>query len=535
MTTYIVVFVLYFAFIVITSIRSSKKVEKMADFTTGGHKMGMLLGVGTSVATWLSVASVMGVPGNLYSRGLSAVIGWVAGWFLANALFPLISFKIRMPETPTRTFPEFIRLRYEPKQGVSPLQLIVAGIMLIGYFIFSYIQVQGFGIVFSTVTGIKYEYAVFFFLLVLIFTSMGGFMSVAATDTLNACLILVGVVVAAITVLTKAGGWGEIMHTINTTTAPTFVGDDPIPAGILGSSLGTFSLSALTSIFLSNSFGASVAPHWIARYMAPKNAKAGAIQFGLTMWGVFLVFIPLIIIGLGAKTLIPSLPAGQTTDYLFPMVIMEYCHPIIGALALTGIAAAAVSTANSMLLHCSTSVIYDIKRQLSKKRIQTAEDDAKTTKQLRIAIFSLGVLAVICAVRPITLLAMGFTYVYGGFGTAFFWPVILGITWKRMNRAGAYAGIIFGMGSYIIATALKSPLPAFLVGAAISLVATLIAVFITAKPPVEAYESFFSYEVSESTKSTIRAIQREADETAPKKRAAAPVAVGAVPTDAEGG
>ncbi len=93
MPVYIAVFVIYFGFIVVTSLLSAKKVESMTDFTTAGHKMGLFLGVGTSLATWLSVASVMGVPGNLYSRGLAAVIGWIAGWFLSTALMPLIAYK----------------------------------------------------------------------------------------------------------------------------------------------------------------------------------------------------------------------------------------------------------------------------------------------------------------------------------------------------------------------------------------------------------------------------------------------------------
>lgn len=88
---YIGVFVIYFGFIIITSLMSAKKVETMSDFTTGGNKMGLLLGVGTSMATWLSVASVMGVPGNIYSRGVCAVFGWVAGWFLATGLMPLVA------------------------------------------------------------------------------------------------------------------------------------------------------------------------------------------------------------------------------------------------------------------------------------------------------------------------------------------------------------------------------------------------------------------------------------------------------------
>lgn len=508
---YVIVFALYFAFIIISSIKSSKQVESLSDFTTGGHRMGLFLGVGTSLATWLSVASIMGVPGNLYKTGFAAITGWVTGWFLATALMPIIAYKVRFPEVPTRTFPEFMRLRYEPFGKSSKLQLIIAVLMLVGYFLFTHLQVVGFGIVFSTITGLKYEIAIFFFLAVLLFTSMGGFWSVAATDTLNAILIFVGVVVASGVVLTQAGGWSNIMSTIATTTAPAFEGGDPIQSGMMVSPFGTFGASALISIFLSNSLGASVAPHWITRFMAPKNAKAAAMQMAITLLCLTAIFVPLIIIGLGSKVLLPSLPVGKTTDYLFPMIITNYAPPIIGALALTGICAAAVSTANSMLLNCGTSIVYDIKRQLFAKEVQTEEDDKKTTTQLRLVIFGLGALAVISAIKPPVLLAMGFTYVYGGFGAAFIWPVWFGLYWKRMNRAGAYASILAGLAGYLYATITATSIPPFLVGAGLSLIACLIAVFATKKPPMEAYESFFETEVSDSTKSVIRRIRKEAD------------------------
>ncbi|MDX5350895.1 MAG: hypothetical protein LPJ95_09375, partial [Paracoccaceae bacterium] len=75
---------------------------------------------------------------------------------------------------------------------VSYLQLLVAALMFVGYFVFCHLQVVGFGIVFTTITGVPYEYAVFAFLAILLLTSLGGFWSVAATDTLNAVLILIG-------------------------------------------------------------------------------------------------------------------------------------------------------------------------------------------------------------------------------------------------------------------------------------------------------------------------------------------------------
>ena len=64
MNIYLIVFIVYFGIIIATSIMGSKKVESMEDFAVGGNKMRLIRGVGTSKATWLSVAGGMGVPGN---------------------------------------------------------------------------------------------------------------------------------------------------------------------------------------------------------------------------------------------------------------------------------------------------------------------------------------------------------------------------------------------------------------------------------------------------------------------------------------
>ena len=231
--SYFIVFGGYLLFLTWTCLKSMKQVETLSDFTTGGHRMGLLLGIGTSVATWVSVASVMGVPGYLYRTGVAAIIGWVAGWFLATAIMPMLAYKVRRPEFPARTFPEFIRMRFEPFQRVSGLQLIVAVLMLVGYFIFCHLQVVGFGIVFNTITGIPYEYAIFAFLLLLALTSLGGFWSVAATDTLNAILILVGLAFGTGAILYATGGVGAILDTVAQTTAPINVGGEPMEPGRL--------------------------------------------------------------------------------------------------------------------------------------------------------------------------------------------------------------------------------------------------------------------------------------------------------------
>lgn len=507
---YYIVFGGYLAFLVWTCLKSMKQVETLSDFTTGGHRMGLFLGIGTTVATWVSVASVMGVPGFLYRTGAAAIIGWVAGWFLATAIMPILANRVRRPELPARTFPEFIRMRFEPFARVSYLQLLVAALMFIGYFVFCHLQVVGFGIVFNTITGVPYEHAVFAFLAILLLTSLGGFWSVAATDTLNAVLILIGLVFGTWAVLSATGGIGAIMDTIATTTAPINEGGEPLEPGILLTPAGTFGWAALMGIFMANAAGAAVAPHWINRFLAPKNSKAAVLQMMWALVALIPIFTCLIIIGLGAKALLPSLPEGRTTDYIMPLIVQNHAPAFVGAMTLIALLAAAVSTANSMLLNCGTSIYYDIFRQLNPDR---AFDDKAATRHLRLAVLGLGFVAVISAINPPLLLAMGFTYVYGAFGAAFMWPVWLGLFWKRMNRAGAYAGIAVGA-TVFIAARLGGSANAFAWGAAFSLVATLVAVYLTPRPPKEAWEPYFQPEVSPSTREVALRIRREADATA---------------------
>jgi len=502
---YIAVFVFYLLFIVFTSLASLKKVESLSDFTTGGHRMGLMIGVGTSVATWISVASVMGVPGYLYSSGVAAIIGWVAGWFFGTALIPIVAYKVRRPKTPARTFPEFVHFRYEPLKKKSHLRTLVAALMVVGYFIFTHLQVVGFGIVFSSITGVKYEIAIFAFLVFLIFTSIGGFWSVAVTDSVNTILIIIGVFLGSIAVLNATGGISNIFETLATTTAPTIEGGASLSKGILLAPAGTFGLGALFSIFISNSLGAAVSPHWVTRMLAPKTIKVAVMQMMISMGLLITIFIPLIIIGLGAKTLIPSMPVGHTTDYIMPMVIMNFAHPLVGALTLVALCAAAVSTANSMLLHAGTSLYYDIYQNIFKSKKITGKT---SRKNLRLTVYVLGFIAVLSAIKPPVLLAMGFTYVYAGFGAAFFFVVYLGLYWKRMNALAAYTNIIVGTSVFIIAKTMDATNP-FVIALAVSFVGILIAVYIGKKPPVEGYEPYFEIDVSESTEKAITEIRNE--------------------------
>lgn len=61
--------------------------------------------------------------------------------------------------------------------------------------------------------------------------------------------------------------------------------------------------------------------------MAPKNAKTAALQMFWVLIVLIPVFVPLVVIGMGGKMLMPSLPVGVTSDYMFPQLIVRFLNP----------------------------------------------------------------------------------------------------------------------------------------------------------------------------------------------------------------
>jgi sodium/pantothenate symporter len=106
---------------------------------------------------------------------------------------------------------------------------------------------------------------------------------------------------------------------------------------------------------------------------------------------------------------------------------------------------------------------------------------------------------------------MGFTYIYGSFGSVFFAAVWLGLYWKKMNRLAAVLSMLVGLIAYIYCIVAGTPwgLPAFIFSVSCALVATLVGVLFGKKPELEAYEAFFEDHVSPKTLKIAHKIRRD--------------------------
>ena len=124
--------------------------------------------------------------------------------------------------------------------------------------------------------------------------------------------------------------------------------------------------------------------------------------------------------------------------------------PWVIALVMAGCVAAALSTAAGLLLVLSTSISHD----LMKKIINPNISDKQEIKYARIASFGAIAIAAYFGINPpSSFVAKTVAFAFGLAASSFFPTLIMGIFSKRVNKEGAIAGMICGIGftlSYIV-------------------------------------------------------------------------------------
>ena len=114
--------------------------------------------------------------------------------------------------------------------------------------------------------------------------------------------------------------------------------------------------------------------------------------------------------------------------------------PFIGGIFICGILAAIMSTADSQLLVCASSVSKDIYKNI----IKPDASDKKVLQISRVTVIVVAILAFIIAWNPESSIMGLVSDAWAGLGSAFGPLVVASLFWKRTNIYGAVAGILSG-------------------------------------------------------------------------------------------
>lgn len=442
-----IIYLLYFAIYTLLFLffgkGGFKKTNNKRDFFVANKSFGVTQSIFTYCATWFSAASMQGVTGNVYAYGISTIFYSIIPWFL-GALFHII-LASKFKDYEVITVPEFFKIRYN-----SQLLQVLGGILIIiTYILYIIIQITGFGIVISQLLDINYFISIFLIFLFTIYTTFGGLFSVARTHILNLTLVIISIILTSILVVKSVGGFKILFESALLINSRPFQ-DFPYITET-GGLLHPFAKGQMPSSLLFLSFfgwglGLAANPQYATRIISAKNKDTAKKMIKYSLIILSLLYLGLIIIGLGARVLAPSIEVISSVDEVFPYLINQTIYSPFSGLILIGICAAPISTVNSQLLLASSGFTYDIYNNLSNKDM----DDNKFLNLNRVFIFLVATIALILSINPPKSLLEFGGVLWGFFSSTFLVPLYGGLLWKKATKEGALASFIAGLISLII-------------------------------------------------------------------------------------
>lgn len=397
------------------------------EYFTGSRSLGGFVLAMTTVATYSSVSSFVGGPGQAWDIGF----GWIyMSVVQVTALFLVLGILGKKMAIVSRkidavTVIDVIRHRYQ-----SDLLANLSAIIIVLFFSATMVaQFVGGAKLFEAVTGYSYVVGlVVFGLVVVVYTAVGGFRGVAVTDALCAIAMLVGMFILLVGILQAGGGYEAIMEQI-TVRRPELL--EPLSGGNMPYTL-YISQWMLVGIFTVG------LPQSVVRCITYKDTKSlhRAIIIGTVVIGAMNIGMNFIGV-LSQGILTEDLAAyGNSVDNIMPLAIVRSLSPLVAGITIIGPIAASISTISSLLLTATSSIIKDVYMYEKEKRQQKISEK-KTSMLSQLCTLVLGLIIFFISINPPDVIWKINMFAFGGLETAFFWVFILGMFWKKANKTGA--------------------------------------------------------------------------------------------------
>lgn len=397
------------------------------EYFTGSRSLGGFVLAMTTVATYSSVSSFVGGPGQAWDIGF----GWIyMSVVQVTALFLVLGILGKKMAIVSRkidavTVIDVIRHRYQ-----SDLLANLSAIIIVLFFSATMVaQFVGGAKLFEAVTGYSYVVGlVVFGLVVVVYTAVGGFRGVAVTDALCAIAMLVGMFILLVGILQAGGGYEAIMEQI-TVRRPELL--EPLSGGNMPYTL-YISQWMLVGIFTVG------LPQSVVRCITYKDTKSlhRAIIIGTVVIGAMNIGMNFIGV-LSQGILTEDLAAyGNSVDNIMPLAIVRSLSPLVAGITIIGPIAASISTISSLLLTATSSIIKDVYMYEKEKRQQKISEK-KTSMLSQLCTLVLGLIIFFISINPPDVIWKINMFAFGGLETAFFWVFILGMFWNKANKTGA--------------------------------------------------------------------------------------------------
>lgn len=433
-----------------------KYVRNMKDFVVAGRGMGLWLGIATITGTELGLITVMYSSQKGFTGGFAAFhIALAAGivTFIVGATGFLV-YRLRKMEV--MTIPEFYEKRFGRKTRIlGGIMMAFGGILNMGLFL----QVGSKFIV--GITGLSAAswalpaVMVFLIVLVLLYTCLGGMISVVISDYVQFVVLSFGLLLTCYLAVDYLG-WDNIFTTVeqkmgNRGFDPTITEPD-----------SPFGWEYIIWMGFSGLVGCGIWPTAVARALAMKSPKIVKRQFMFASISYLIRFLIPYFWGICAFVFIMQntdlkelfFPGGGVKGfdnlYSMPIFLGRILPAGLIGIITAGMIAAFMSTHDSYLLCWSSVLTQDVVAPIRESMGKKTSPKARVTLS-RVFIVLIGLYVLywgliykgsddIWDYMNIT----GAIYFSGAFAL-----LLGGLYWKRASSTGAFLALLTGTGAIV--------------------------------------------------------------------------------------
>ena len=361
------------------------------------------------------------------------------------------------------------------------------------------------GKLFSTLFGAPYIVMMIVgAIFVLLYTLLGGFLAESVSDFMQAIVMIVALTVIVTMGTLQAGGIGAVLD--NAREIPGFLDFFGLATPVLNADgqqiveagkpiFGTASDYGFLTICSMMAWGLGYfgMPQVLLRFMAiRKEEELKRSRRIATVW-VVISLIVAVFIGIIGRQLFPTAHLTKSaSENIFITLATSSLPAILAGFVMAGILAATISSSDSYLLIAASAFSKNIFQGIFKKNAT----DKQVMIVSRITLLVLAIIGIIIALDENSVIFHIVSFAWAGFGATFGPLILFCLFWKRINKAGAIAGMFGGAGMVFLwklvisklggIFAIYELLPAFIFSSICIIVVSLL----TKEPSKEIQEDF---------------------------------------------
>src|SRR5210317_402718 len=457
------------------------RTAQASNYYVAGRSVPTVFNGMATAADWMSGASFVAMAGGIYFKGygyMALLVGWTGGYVLvATLLAPYLR------KFGCYTVPDFVGTRY----GGNAARLLAVIVLTVASF----------------TLDIPFQYAVYVGLISILLCSMlGGMRGVTWTQVAQYIVLIIAYLLPVFWISNKIGAGffphfmlaDEVARIGELEQQFGFMKNSAadlatVPKGLAGITQAHSTVNAtpwaFISLALAMMMGTASLPHVMMRFFTTPSVKAARKSVGWSVFFIFLLYSSAPMLATLSKLALidPNLSTGiigksitevqaidwyQNWNQANLMFVSDFngngtvelneffmggkavvlATPeiaglpyVISGLVAAGGLAAAMSTADGLILAIANAISHDVYYKM-------VDPKAETAKRLVVA----RVLLVVIGFAGATIAAMEIQGILGSVIWAFdfamsglFWPLVLGVWWKRANKEGACAGMLLGL------------------------------------------------------------------------------------------